>query len=95
MFVIEDELHAEPQGEFESYEDALDELRRRAAMPWDRPPNVAPCTSWRTCGRTYEVVEYDARQTPWRELQRVLVLEMSAAGARWETSFGPDREGGG
>jgi hypothetical protein len=45
MFIIEDEQHAEPQsGEFESIADALAELKRRAMLPWDQPPNVAPCT---------------------------------------------------
>ena len=28
MFVVEDEAHAEPQGEFETFEDAMAELRR-------------------------------------------------------------------
>ena len=86
MFTIEDEAHAEPQGEFETVEDALAELRRRAAVSWDVAPNVAPCTSWRTCGRRYEIVEYDASQTPWREVRRVLVLEVSVAGAKWVRS---------
>ena len=55
MFVIEDEAHAEPQGEFDSLESAIAELRRRADMPWDAAPNLPPCTNWRTCGRRYEV----------------------------------------
>src|SRR6185436_11639562 len=67
MWMIEDEAHAEPQGEFESLDSALAELRRRAGMPWDAAPNVAPCTSWRTCGRRYEVVEFDTAESPWRE----------------------------
>ena len=86
MFVLEDEAHAEQQGQFETFEDALAELRRRANVPWDREPNVAPCTSWRTCGRRYEIIEYDAGATPWRELRRVLVLEVSAAGTNWVDS---------
>ena len=76
MFRLEDELHAEPQGEFETFEDALAELRRRAVIPWNCAPNVAPCASWKACGRHYEVVEYDARKTPWLEVQRVPVLEV-------------------
>lgn len=95
MFVIEDEAHAEPQGEFATFQDALTELRRRAAIPWDRPPNVAPCQAWKTCGRRYEVIEYDARSTPWRELRRSLVLEVSAEGAKWEELAGDDQRGGG
>lgn len=83
MFKIEDERHAEPQvGEFATFEDAVAELRRRAQLPWDQQPNVAPCTNWRNCGRNYEVIEYDD-SVPWKELSRTLVLEVDAQGARW------------
>jgi hypothetical protein len=90
MFVIEDELHAEHQGEFADRETAMAELERRAQIPWDQPPNVAPCTSWRTCGRNYELVQYDDKQSPWRELDRIRVLEISAAGIKWAADFGND-----
>ena len=84
MFIIEDERHAEPQeGEFRSFADAVAELQRRAVMPWDEAPNQAPCTSWRTCGRTYEVVEYDMSVTPRKESQRIPVLDVTAGGAKW------------
>ena len=84
MFIIEDELHAEQQdGEFTSFQEALVELKRRAALPWDRSPNVAPCTSWRTCGRKYEIIEYDDSTRPWKQLSCVAMLEISAKGARW------------
>jgi hypothetical protein len=88
MFVIEDERHAEQQpGEFVSFEDALVELQRRARLPWDSVPNKAPCTSWRTCGRTYEIVEYDFSTIPWRELRRVPILEMTANETSWLYHF--------
>jgi hypothetical protein len=88
MFKIEDELHAEfKDGEFGTLDAALTELRRRAQLPWDEPPNVAPCTSWRTCGRCYEVVEYDPSHAPWKELRRTPALEIDSAGARWLTNF--------
>jgi hypothetical protein len=77
MFVIEDELHAEPQGEYPDREAALAELQRRARIPWDQEPNLAPCLSWRTCGRNYEVIHYDDKQSPWKELSRISVLEVS------------------
>jgi hypothetical protein len=35
MFVIEDELHAEHQGEFSDRETAMAELERRTQIPWD------------------------------------------------------------
>ena len=83
MFVIEDERHAEWQGQFHTLEAALDELKRRAAVAWDQAPNQAPCTNWKNCGRTYEVVEYDESQTPWKELSRRPVLDVSADAVRW------------
>jgi hypothetical protein len=90
MFKIEDELHAEPQpGEFASFEAAVEELRLRAQLPWDEEPNVAPCTSWRNCGRNYHVVEYDDSARPWKEISRTSVLEVRAQGARWLTEGAP------
>lgn len=83
MFVIEDERHAEQIGQFSSRADAMEELSRRASTPWDQQPNVAPCTGWRTCGRTYEVIEYDTSRQPWRELGRAVTLDISADGVRW------------
>ena len=84
MFKIEDERHAEHQpGEFISLAAAAAELRRLSELPWDQAPNVAPCTNWRNCGRTYEVVEYDVSATPWKELSRVTALEVRAVGVKW------------
>ncbi|WP_242338447.1 hypothetical protein [Anaeromyxobacter sp. SG66] len=84
MFRIEDDLHAEPQpAEYDSLADALAELRRFALTPYGKPPNLAPCTSWVTCGRCWEVVEYDTSTTPWTTISRESYLEIDAAGARW------------
>jgi hypothetical protein len=83
MFQIDDELHGEPQGEFDTFEDAMSELERRSKFPWDADPNKAPCMSWRTCGRNYEVVEYDDSQGEWKELSRTRVLEIRASGTTW------------
>ncbi len=86
MFVIEDEIHAEPQGQYPTKEEAISELRRRAAIPWDGVPNMAPCQSWKTCGRNYEVIEYDDTKEHWIEIQRIPVLEISAAGVKWKVN---------
>ena len=86
MIVIEDSIHAE-QVRFSTFADAVAELRRRAQIPWDRPPNRCPCTAWRTCGREYDVLEYDAAQTPWRLLRRVTVLRIAARGVTWTDGF--------
>lgn len=87
VFVIEDERHAEPQGQFASFDQALAELKDRAAIPWDQRPNVAPCTNWCNCGRTYEIIEYDDSRLPWKELRRVAVLDVSASGIKWADGF--------
>ena len=87
MFVIEDELHAEHQGQFSTFEDAIAEVKRRATIPWDEAPNVAPCTSWETCGREYVVIEFDDACLPWKELRRVPVVAVSAKGIKWSSGF--------
>lgn len=83
MFRIIDETHGEPDGRFATFEEALAALHERAAMPWDAEPNRAPCRGWRTCHRAYAIIEYDDSQSPWRELQLVPVVDISASGVRW------------
>lgn len=84
MFTIEDQWHAELQdGDYPSLAAAATELRRLADIPWDQSPNVAPCTGWQSCGRRYEVVEYDTSVAPWRQIRRLAVLEIDSKGARW------------
>lgn len=83
MFVIEDDIHCEQKGAFETRAEAVAELRRLAAIPWDQEPNVAPCTGWRDCGREYRLIEYDAATTCWREVASVGALNISAAGTSW------------
>jgi hypothetical protein len=87
MFVIEDAIHAENNGHFASFADAVAELRRRATMPWDVIPNVAPCVSWRTCGREYVILEFDDLQVPWKALRRIPALNVSARGIEWMKGF--------
>jgi len=89
LYVIEDELHAEFQGEYSTIERAFAELKRRAEIPWDEIPNRAPCKSWRKCGRSYELIEYDDSQTPYREVRRLLALEISETGIKWDKSLLP------
>ncbi len=82
-FVIEDDLHSQAEGAFATFDEALAELRLRAVLPWDQPPNQAPCAGWEGCGRHYEVVEYDVSAVPWRRLGRWSVLRIDAEGPRW------------
>lgn len=86
IFVLEDALDAESMGKFDSFEAAWAEIRRLASLPWDAPPNVAPCQSWETCGRDYEIVECDTSCEPWEEIRRISAFEINAAGVKWPSS---------
>jgi hypothetical protein len=83
MFVIWDEAHGEQHGRFQTREEAVVELQRRAAIPWNEDPNRAPCVGWRNCGRRYVIVEYDDTTLPWKVLSRNMKLHISAAGVQW------------
>ena len=87
IYVIEDEMHSEWCGEYNSFDDALLELKRRSTIDWDKKPNVCPCTNWKECGRNYEIVEFDKSFSPWKELSRVPVLSISSKGIEWEPEF--------
>ena len=88
VVIIEDESHAEWQKErFKSVEDAFNELRRRAELPWNQDPNRCPCTSWETCDRTYYILEFDDSTDPWTELSRLGYQEVSARGVMWSKDF--------
>ena len=88
MFVIEDRTHCDLNDGFETFELALAELKRRARLPWDQEPNRAPCNKWRTCDRSYDVVEYDVSERPRKLIRRVSVLKVSADGVEWAYGFG-------
>ncbi len=84
MFVIIDEMHdAWGFGEFESFAEAMAELERLATIPWDEPPNQAPCVQWRECGPTYAVAEYDAAVGKHAEIVFVPYLRITKNGATW------------
>jgi hypothetical protein len=85
MFTIEDELHSENHGEFPTFDGALAELRHRASIPWDVEPNRAPCTSWRTCGRDYEIAKYDDESS--RAVFVLPALRVSSSGTEWLSPF--------
>ena len=87
MFVIEDNKHSEQVGEYQTQAAALARLKELASLSWDTEPNRAPCTNWKNCGRSYEVVEYDNSVIPWSEIKRSAALTVDAAGASWEPEF--------
>jgi len=84
MFIIEDERHAELlPGEYPNRDEAIQKLRQLAEIPWNQKPNCAPCASWKTCGRAYELIEYDNSEMPWQEISREPILEIDADSVRW------------
>lgn len=87
VYIVEDEMHAEQCGKFDTFEDAFLELKKRATIAWDKKPNLCPCTNWKNCGRNYEIVEFDNSISPWKELSRVPVLRISAKGIEWKRTF--------
>jgi hypothetical protein len=82
-YIIEDERHSERMGEYSALAAAIAELERWKAVPWDAPPNQAPCQNWRECGRMYEIVEYDTSDRPWKEVRRLPALEVSRTVVQW------------
>jgi hypothetical protein len=87
MFVIEDEIHCDWHGRFAQFDEALAELKHRAALPWNQPPNAAPCVNSHTCEREYVIIEFDDSCSPWKELRRTPVLNVSQAGVTWRTGL--------
>lgn len=87
LFVIEDEVHAEKSSEHLTLHEAMGRLKELAVIPWYQEPNKAPCTSWRTCGRHYELVEYETAAHPWEELFRTPALKINAEGSFWESEY--------
>ena len=85
--VIEDSIHCERIDECESFEEPIARLQELAKLRWDEEPNLAPCTSWRHCGREYRVIEYDDLASPWRVVRDADVLKVSASNIEWVLGF--------
>ncbi len=84
MFEIEDSLHSQNMGKFSSYEEALDELKKIAKIPFRKKPNKPPCTNWKNCERSYVIIEYDDSQIPWKEIDTKEVLSISNKKVEWK-----------
>mgnify|MGYP003386577558 CR=1 FL=1 len=90
LYKIDDEFHADLlAGDYASFEAALAEIHRVAALPWDSEPNQAPCINWRNCGRLYQIVEYETSGPYWVEIREVPVMGISHEGVVWKEGFGP------
>lgn len=78
IFVIEDEAHAETHGKYQSFEDAVTELKKLTHLSWNEDPNKAPCVGWENCGRNYKIIEYNVSSNDWQEIKRTPGLIISA-----------------
>ena len=88
QFSIEDEVLSDvgpPPNEFADVEDAIEELRRRAGIPWNREPNRAPCASWPNCKRRWVLL---GESEIWKE---PIWVEVSAAGVKWSEEIAQRR----
>ena len=91
VFEVRDERHGESRGVYRTSAEAFAAVSRLAALPWDSPLNRAPCTSWRTCGRHYEILEREP-EPPMQVASRTDVLTMSASGLEWSHPSRDDEE---
>lgn len=84
---IEDRFHCDRIAECDSFDAAIERLKQIAQLSWDQTPNRAPCRSWRTCGREYQVIEFDDSAAPWKVVRAVPVLRVSASSIEWSEGF--------
>lgn len=83
-FDIEDEMHGEPQRlNFETYNDAYNQLKIWSDIPFGTPPNICPCTNSENCKRLYSIVKYNNNSMSKKEIERIEILEVAKSGVRW------------
>lgn len=83
-YVIEEEWHCSLEWEYNTFQEALDELKRRSEIPWNIEPNKAPCMSWESCSKLYVIIEYDISITPYIMLDKKEILEISSKWVDWK-----------
>ena len=83
LFLVEDDKHADWISKWSTRAEAQAELERLASISWDEEPNRCPCGSWRTCGRWYQIVEFDTTGPDWREVNRERLLDVGSKGVKW------------
>lgn len=82
VFVLEDDFHGDQIGHYDTFEAAMDEVRKRAELGWEHPLNSVPCGN-DDCQRDYCIVEYNTHSKTWKELGRKYVMSISAKGVEW------------
>jgi len=87
-FVIAEDMHAEIDGDFGTFDEALDELRLRVRGSFDEEPLLPPCTGRRECKRDYHVREYN-NDDPTKLVSEVAVVMVTAEGVTWAPGFLP------
>ena len=87
IYIIEDQIHAEWLGKYESLPLAIQELKRLSSISFGTSPNKCPCSNSADCSREYEIIEYKTESDPWQELRRFGTLEISKNGMSWLVDF--------
>jgi len=89
-YVVDDDLHYDLSLRFATFAEALAEIRRLAALPWDDEDAQAPCIDWETCERHYVNYEYDDSKGRAEEVRQMPVATVSAQGVVWNEPVGDD-----
>jgi len=84
VYIIEDQIHAEIIGEFESLESAQQEIQRIVKVPFGIGSNRCPCTNWNNCKRSYELIKYNKTRNPWNEISRKEIFSISRNGIEYK-----------
>lgn len=82
-FIIEDAFHCELDEEYKTFEDALNEIKKRTTIPWNQKPNRPPCKSWEQCQRIYHIVEYQCDNKPWKKIQEWPIVGIERDKITW------------
>ncbi len=85
-FSLFDEIHCELVDSYPTFADALAEVARRCELPWNASPNRAPCRSWKTCGRKYQIREYTSK-TSSTLLGSCDICDVNSTGIEWHSGF--------
>jgi hypothetical protein len=86
-FAINDSIHLDQEGTYRSIDAALARLRQLARQPWDAAPNRAPCSSWESCGRDWEILEYEVETIPWQLRETIPAVSISRDAVTWHSPF--------
>lgn len=87
VYTINDQLHDESLGKYETLEQAQDELQKLAKIPWGTKPNIPPCTKGLACARDYEIIVYGvySKTSPNSEF-RYAGVHINSKGVHWDAS---------